>query len=607
MKSLLQNRLHDTTRAEILYQLAKEYWDDFPSTSLDLANQTLSISQGCGYKHGIGNAYRIMAGVYGDNKSFYQAIEFYKKELVIRQEEADYQRVADVNYALGDMYSSASDLNESLRYYTDAIAPYEKIGGKRDIAGLYNNIAKIYKEIGQDEQALKYYKMALKINEDVGNKEWSGINLLNIGAYYATQGQVERALQYFESALKIFQEIGSTVNVANSKIKIGSALTLLGEYGRAERSILEGLEILRKMKQANLLWYPYYALGKCYTSKRNFKLAKCYLDSSLSISSKNWTSADQWRRTYEALYQFDSASGNTKDAFIHYKLFVSLNDSIRNGENAQKAKQQGLRKEFEFKESALKAEQLRRDSEQSILRNAILAGLVGSFVFLFIVYRQRNRIKSVNTKNEELLFNILPVEVADELKSQGRAVARHYDNVSVMFTDFKSFTTLSERLSPQELVDELDACFKAFDEITGRYNVEKIKTIGDAYLAVCGLPMANSKHAENIVHAAIEIRDFMLARKQALGDRTFEVRIGINSGRVIAGIVGLKKFAYDIWGDAVNVAARMEQSSEAGKINVSESTYELVRHTFDCEYRGELEAKNKGVLKMFYVNGILNN
>lgn len=300
------------------------------------------------------------------------------------------------------------------------------------------------------------------------------------------------------------------------------------------------------------------------------------------------------------MYQLDSASGNLARAYIYYRQYITLRDSISNKENVYTVANQKMRFEYSRKEERIKTEQEKKDTEQSIIRNSMLAGLIGSVVFLLIVYRQRNRIKSINTKNEELLLNILPAEVAEELKEKGSADAKQFDNVTVLFTDFKSFTTVSQRLLPQELVNELHACFKGFDEICGKYNIEKIKTIGDAYLAVCGLPLADEKHAENVVNAALEIRGFMENRSKELGEKTFEVRIGINSGSVVAGIVGVKKFAYDIWGDTVNTAARMEQNSEVGKINISETTYELVKDIFTCTYRGEIDAKNKGKLKMYF-------
>ncbi len=207
-------------------------------------------------------------------------------------------------------------------------------------------------------------------------------------------------------------------------------------------------------------------------------------------------------------------------------------------------------------------------------------------------------------RSDTLLLNILPAEVAEELKETGSASAKLFDNVTVLFTDFVNFTNASERMSPQELIDELDTCFKAFDEITTRYKIEKIKTIGDAYLAVAGLPSPDPEHAEHSLRAAMEITAFMRERAAKPGNQTFEIRIGIHTGSVVAGIVGVKKFAYDIWGDTVNTAARMEQNSEAGKINISQTTCELVKDKFNCEYRGEIEAKGKGMMKMYYVSPV---
>ena len=219
-----------------------------------------------------------------------------------------------------------------------------------------------------------------------------------------------------------------------------------------------------------------------------------------------------------------------------------------------------------------------------------------------VVEKQKADVEKEKQRSDELLLNILPEEVAEELKAKGTTTAKHFDNVTVLFTDFVNFTEAGERMSAQVLVAELHTCFKAFDEITGKYNIEKIKTVGDAYLAVAGLPTADPKHAENIVSAAIEIDQYMQDRIAKLGNNTFAIRIGIHSGSVVAGIVGVKKFAYDIWGDTVNTAARMEQNSEPGKINISQTTYELVKDKFTCEYRGEVDAKGKGMMRMYYVS-----
>jgi len=217
-------------------------------------------------------------------------------------------------------------------------------------------------------------------------------------------------------------------------------------------------------------------------------------------------------------------------------------------------------------------------------------------------------LRTEKKKSDDLLLNILPSEVANELKENGNAVAKQFEEVTVMFTDFKGFTQISEKLSPAELVAEIDTCFKAFDSIITKHNIEKIKTIGDAYMCAGGLPVANKTHAVDVLKAALEIQQFIqqhIINRKKENKEVFEIRIGIHTGTVVAGIVGVKKFAYDIWGDAVNIASRMESSGEEGKVNISGSTYELVKDKFTCTYRGKIQAKNKGEIDMYFVEGVL--
>ncbi len=216
------------------------------------------------------------------------------------------------------------------------------------------------------------------------------------------------------------------------------------------------------------------------------------------------------------------------------------------------------------------------------------------------VEKQKEEAEKQYLRSEELLLNILPEEIAEELKLKGEVMAKQFHAVTVMFTDFVNFTGISQTLSPQSLVSEVHICYTEFDAIMERNGLEKIKTIGDAYLAVSGIPNSNEDHAANAVRAAIEIIAFIAKRKNEGG--LFDIRIGLNSGPIVAGIVGVKKFAYDIWGDTVNTAARMEQNSLPGKVNISGATYELVKNEFTFINRGKIQAKNKGEINMYFVS-----
>ncbi|HMU46544.1 MAG TPA: adenylate/guanylate cyclase domain-containing protein [Chitinophagaceae bacterium] len=220
------------------------------------------------------------------------------------------------------------------------------------------------------------------------------------------------------------------------------------------------------------------------------------------------------------------------------------------------------------------------------------------------IEKQKEIIETAKAQSEALLLNVLPADIADELKKFGKSYARKHDQVSILFSDIKGFTAIAESLSPVKLVTQLDEIFGAFDNIIAKYGMEKIKTIGDAYMCASGLPQSDTENAIKAVRAGLDmqhfIKEFGLANKiQNLP--IFEIRIGINTGPLVAGVVGLKKFAYDIWGDAVNLAAQMEHNSEVGKVNISGETYNLVKDHFNCTYRGKIEAKSKGQVDMYFV------
>ena len=228
-------------------------------------------------------------------------------------------------------------------------------------------------------------------------------------------------------------------------------------------------------------------------------------------------------------------------------------------------------------------------------------------ILIFILSRN---LELERKKSESLLLNILPEQIADELKKNDMVIPFSYQSATVLFTDMAGFTKIAEQMTPTELIQELDEVFSCFDEIIKKHKMEKIKTIGDAYMAAAGLPMVNTTHAIDSVLCSLDFLRFMDSlqlQKRKENKLFFELRIGIHTGSVVAGVVGKDKFAYDIWGDTVNTASRMESSGIIGKVNISNQTYELVKEFFECTYRGKILAKNKGEIDMYIVNNIQKN
>jgi class 3 adenylate cyclase len=303
------------------------------------------------------------------------------------------------------------------------------------------------------------------------------------------------------------------------------------------------------------------------------------------------------------------AAGMFKEAAEGYRLKEQITDSTSREEIDLLTEKQIISNRIELSninEINEKRDEIAQKNldRQILVRNIFIGGFALLLIFSGVFFVQRNKIKKGKKLSDELLLNILPHSIAEELKSKGNAESKLIDEVTVLFTDFKGFTQLSEQFSPQELVAEINECFSAFDQIMIKHNVEKIKTIGDAYMAAGGLPTSNKTHAEDVILAALEIQQYMAEYKKVrekAGKLFFEIRIGVHSGPVVAGIVGIRKFAYDIWGDTVNTASRMESSGEVDKVNVSESTYNLTQDKFNFTYRGKVAAKGKGEISMYFV------
>lgn len=308
--------------------------------------------------------------------------------------------------------------------------------------------------------------------------------------------------------------------------------------------------------------------------------------------------------THTQLEESEMVIKRTKEALQHQEDSVKM---LMQTQELQNLKLRNQEMEIHASEQQTKI---------TIIGGALLLSLI--VVLGAFLYTRQQSIKQLAEKNriieeekkrsDDLLLNILPAEVMQELKAQGKTQPRNYAKATVLFADIKNFTAISEILSPDDLIEGLDAYFERFDKVIEKYGIEKIKTIGDAYVCAGGVPTKNDVNPHEVVQAALDFQyeiGKLKREREAKGKIPFEFRIGIHTGHLVAGVIGLRKFAYDIWGDTVNMAARMEQASEANKINISGATYELVKDKFACVYRGKVEAKNKGEIDMYFVEKLI--
>ena len=494
----------------------------------------------------------------------------------------------------------------------------------QDYGHLLHFIGSVFKRQNNDQEALRYYLSQIEVGKKINNPILEAEGYYLSADIYNVMGEEEKDLEYSLKALRIFVEQGAFGMVQMMYTNIAHYYLGLKNFDTAKAYLDSArfVQIIHPSHQDELVsLFRYYA--KYYSKKGNYTKAIAYTDSALaeagkSTSNKKLLLGDVFRTKAWVQYDF----GHYKEAFddldeYHYYWEEMITEENIKTVHDMEAKYEGEKKKKEIellnKDKILNQLALKTARQRNLFLIIGLSIVVGFGLLLLnrfqVIRKQKKIIEKEKKRSDELLLNILPEEVAEELKETGAAKAKLIDEVTVLFTDFKGFTAHSAQLSPQKVVEEINECFVAFDHIMDKYNIEKIKTIGDSYMAAGGLPTPNTTHVEDVIRAALEIQEFIVAKleeRTKLGQSFFEVRIGVHTGPVVAGIVGIKKFAYDIWGDTVNTASRMESNGAPGKVNISESTYNLIKNNpaFVCEPRGKVQAKGKGELEMYFVSKV---
>ncbi len=548
------------------------------------------------------------------------ALDHFQQCLSVDEALGDRSGIAAALANIGSIHFIMGDRARALDHYLRSLRMEEELGGRTGIAPTLNNVGLIYKELGDMQQALAYFTRSAKISEKRGDRKGVASAWSHMGDTQFEQGDKAVALELFKRSLAIRKELDDRSGIAKDLTSIGRCHMALGRYEDAMAQFVESLRISTALSDNYGLASTMRTMGQLHLLQGRQRAALRDCAEALHLAGKVGSIEIQ-RDACACLHEGHKALGEHDKALAAHERMVLLNDSLKVEETTE------LVRQMEF------AERVRNDSLEQVERQrlvdeahreeirgknmarniAVASGILlllvagGLFQRYRFIQRSKATIEHERDRSDALLLNILPAKIAAELKEQGRAAAHEFGQVSILFTDFKDFTETSATLSAQELVGEIHSCFKAFDAIMDKFGIEKIKTIGDAYMAAGGVPEPCDSAALDTVLAALEMQAFIQQRyleRVKAGLPAFQMRIGIHTGPVVAGIVGTRKFQYDIWGDTVNTASRMESSGAVGEVNISAATYALVKVEPGLTFtpRGKVQAKGKGELEMYFVH-----
>ncbi|WP_396637460.1 adenylate/guanylate cyclase domain-containing protein [Maribacter sp. R77961] len=612
--------LPDSVRADALLEYINEgAFNSAPDSALVLANELCQFTKKINYSTGTVDALDLKGYVLFRSGNYPEALVSYKEGLSLA-EEIDYKiGAAEILLKTGYIYHDNEDVINALKNYERSLKIYEEIGDLEGISAIYNEFGSIYFGRGNHEKALDYYLKGIAIHKEMDNEMANSSQYVNIGNVYLDTEEYSKALEYYQKALAIDEKKEDKLGIAASLSGMGIVFYNQGNTEQALDYLERSLKIAKSINDLQGSTSYLLSMSDIYLDQENYSKVIQLTKESLSLAKQVGDLGGQ-EYSYENLYEAYRGLGKTNEALTYYEEMIAISDSIKSEETAIKLQQ------MEFSKKAVQDSliQVEKDTEMRMRhqvevqekdknRNIAIAGAlislilaIGFFIRWRYVRKSRAIIEKEKNRSENLLLNILPAEIAEELKEKGEAAARDFDLVSILFTDFKGFTEKSAELSAAELIGEINHCFKAFDHICEKYGIEKIKTIGDAYMAAGGIPLPSDDAVDQTILAALEMQDYMTQRfteKESTDGFTFKMRLGIHTGPVVAGIVGVKKFQYDIWGDTVNTASRMESSGAVGQVNISQYTYELVKDNplFTFTHRGKINAKGKGEVDMWFV------
>ncbi|MBS1536608.1 MAG: tetratricopeptide repeat protein [Bacteroidetes bacterium] len=506
-------------------------------------------------------------------RSNYQlALEYYLTAHANYEVIDNREGIAAIFCSIANVFAGLSDYVKELEYIQKSFAIYEELGNKSGMARNLGNIGVVYRNFADYDKALNYYKQSLAIYEELSDKSGMARNLGNIGGIYWNLSDNDTALVYYRKALEINEKLGNKSSIAVNLSSIGIVYANFSDYTQSLEYFKKALAIFEELDRKSSIAINLVNIASLYgnTNNENYDAATSEELFLQAIGICQQIGAKQYQYTaHNYLASLYRKELRWEEADKNFQAFHTIKEDVLTEES---------KKQAQLMEHRRKIEESERDRQVKLARFQ---------------------------EQEKILYNILPAQIANRMIEGEKTIVDSYDSVSVLFADIVGFTKLSQRVTPEQLVAGLDGIFNTFDLLADKYGCEKIKTIGDCYMVVAGLPKRCDDHAERLGAMAIEMLKAIEEFPALVEDDLVSMRIGIHSGSVVAGIIGKNKYAYDLWGDAVNTASRMESHGEAGKIHCTEEFKNMTSESlFTFTNRGEMDIKGKGTMKTYFLEKV---
>jgi len=612
----------DSTKVRYLNEISNNYINFNPELGVEYGLKCLELAEKINWKEGISLCYDCIGinyeyGLNDPNSSG----EYFRKAYQLSKEMKDTILMSIQLGNIAGNYLSLADYPKSLEFYFKSLAISEKIKDTSGLAFVVGNIGIVYNRLLEHEKALEFFEDSYNYYKYLGDEQNASRNLGNMANVHLALGNYDKSLKYNKMALETHRELESNTMIANDLSNIGYTYLFMNNYSESEKNFMDSYKISKELNNIGMMGYNLKNLGALHfgltedsilnsnnntiplrlrNKQKNLNKSIDYFTKAEALS-KQMSDLHSLQQIYKNLYLAYEKTAKTDSVLKYYKEYTIVKDSIFSDNKRDQIAALEKAREDDVNRITIEKQQVELEAKESENQFIIIIaiGTVLSVIIIVLLVHYQRKIA------DKLLYNVLPVSIAKRLKKKEHPISDNFVQASILFIDIVGFTAMSKNSDPTDIVKALNKIFTHYDKIAEKHGLEKIKTIGDCYMAAAGLPVIQEDNTKRAALMAIEVRDYMVDYYTDHGYK-LDVRIGLDCGPVVAGVIGEKKFIYDMWSDAVNTASRMESTGQSGFVHVSEKFKEavVVYDEFEFIEREEIEVKGKGKMKTYFLEKI---